>query len=91
MKIRRGIAYHGFSLNVDLKEDPTRFVVCCGISCTRMISMNQLLTAPVPLHLVRKTVTASFAEVFGVSLEPRAPEEFLNKLPGYETGKRLLH
>jgi len=88
VKIRRGIGYHGFSLNVDLKEDPTRFIICCGMSCTRMVSMNQLLAVPVSLHLVKKTVALSFAEVFRVPLEPCLGEEFLKKLTAYETSSR---
>ncbi len=75
VEIRRGIAYHGFSLYVDLKEDPTRFVVCCGIPVPYCISMKSTPYCSCPFAPREKTM-ASFAEVFGVSLEPRAPEVF---------------
>ena len=48
VRIRRRITSHGFSLNVDLKIDPTSFMVCCGTPGIRMVSLNELLSDPVP-------------------------------------------
>jgi lipoyl(octanoyl) transferase len=80
VKIRRGIAYHGFSLNVSLEQDPTQFIVCCGMSHTRMISLNQLLVEPVSMKTVRKSVAYFFSRVFNVTLEPCPSQTFLESV-----------
>ena len=69
VRIRRRITSHGFSLNVDLKIDPTSFMVCCGTPGIRMVNLNDILFEPVPSAPVRRAVADSFAEVFGVTLE----------------------
>jgi lipoate-protein ligase B len=81
VKIRRGIAFHGFSINVDLRDDPERFVVCCGTACTRMVSINQLLPTPVSSAFVRKALAEAFSEVFRVQMQSLSPAEFMKSLP----------
>ncbi len=77
VRIRRRITSHGFSLNVDLKIDPTSFMVCCGTPGIRMVNLNDLLSDPVPPALVRRVVADSFAEVFGVTLERASLDQAL--------------
>jgi lipoate-protein ligase B len=77
VKIRRGIAYHGLSINVHLQEDPTQFVVCCGAACTRMVSINELLPQPVSAAQVRRALAAAFAQVFRVKLAPTPAADLL--------------
>jgi lipoate-protein ligase B len=70
VRIQRRVTYHGFSLNVDLQMNPCELIVSCGMPDTRMVSLNQLLPRPVNVKTVRKAIARSFADVFGVSLEP---------------------
>jgi lipoate-protein ligase B len=69
VRISHRITSHGFSLNVDLKIDPTSFMVCCGTPGIRMVSLNEILSEPVSPALARQVVADSFAEVYGVTLE----------------------
>jgi lipoate-protein ligase B len=77
VRIRHRITSHGFSLNVDLKIDPTSFMVCCGTPGIRMVNLNELLSDPVAPGLVRRVVADSFAEVFRVTLERASLEQAL--------------
>ncbi len=77
VRIRRRITSHGFSLNVNLKMDPTSFMVCCGTPGIRMVNLNELLSDQVPPALVRRVVADSFAEVFRVTLERASLDQAL--------------
>lgn len=89
VKIRRGIAFHGFSLNVDLQEDPARFVVCCGAECTRMVSMNRILAEPVSAAHVRTAIADAFSQVFRVPVVPCPVEEYLARIQT-EAGREMV-
>ncbi len=77
VRIQRRITSHGFSLNVDLKKDPTLFITCCGDPGIRMVSLNQLLTAPVPAGRLRQIISDSFSEVFKINLVKLPLEQVL--------------
>ncbi len=77
VRISRRITSHGFSLNVDLKTDPTSFVVCCGTPGIRMVNLNDLLSDPLPPALVCRVVAESFSEVFGVTFERASLDQAL--------------
>jgi lipoyl(octanoyl) transferase len=80
VRIRRGIAYHGFALNVDLQEDPSRYIVCCGMPETRFVSVNELAPEAVTLQSMRDAASAAFSEVFGVTLKPCSLDELRARL-----------
>ncbi len=69
VRIQRRIASHGFSLNVDLKMNPSKLIVSCGMPDARMASLNQFSRCPVTVESVRKAVASCFADVFDVYLE----------------------
>jgi lipoate-protein ligase B len=77
VRIQRRITSHGFSLNVDLQMNPSALIVSCGMPDARMVSLNQLVPRPVTVDSVRKAVARSFADVFGVSLEPGSLEQIM--------------
>jgi lipoate-protein ligase B len=77
VRIHRRITSHGFSLNIDLRINPTSFLVCCGNPEIRMVSLNELLPNPVTIASVRRVLASSFAEVFKVSLERASLEQVL--------------
>lgn len=49
--ISRGVAMHGFALNVDNDLQPFEWVVACGLPTTRMTSVCHELTRPTGTHL----------------------------------------
>ncbi len=81
VRIRRGVTYHGFSLNVSLDVDPTDFTVLCGMPEARMVSLRELIGFPVSVESVNEVVARSFEEVFGVTLECSPLDETLLRSP----------
>ena len=66
--IRRGIAFHGMALNVNLSLRPFGWINPCGLQDTRMTSMEQELSRKVLMNQVRQRVKCHFKAVFGVDL-----------------------
>lgn len=77
VRIHRRITSHGFSLNIDLRVNPTSFLVCCGNPEVRMVSLNELLPDSVTMASVRPILASSFAEVFEVRLERASLEQVM--------------
>lgn len=75
VRIKRRITYHGFSLNVDLKLDPSEFIIACGMPSTRMVDLTQVTGRDIDTKAVRNAVADSFSAIFGVGLQPASPEE----------------
>jgi lipoate-protein ligase B len=66
--IRRGIAFHGMALNVNLSLKPFGWINPCGLQATRMTSMEQELSRKVLMNQVRQSVKCHLKAVFGVDL-----------------------
>jgi lipoate-protein ligase B len=66
--IRRGIAFHGMALNVNLSLRPFGWINPCGLQDTRMTSMEQELSRKVLVNQVRQSVKYHLKAVFGVDL-----------------------
>jgi lipoate-protein ligase B len=66
--IRRGIAFHGMALNVNLSLRPFGWINPCGLQDTRMTSMEQELSRKVLMNQVRQSVKYHVKAVFGVDL-----------------------
>ena len=77
IRISRRIAFHGFSVNVDLQANPSEFMVSCGMPDARMISLKELVAKPVSMEAARTALVKSFAEEFRVNLEPCSLEQVL--------------
>jgi lipoate-protein ligase B len=69
IKISRRIAFHGFSVNVDLQKDPSEFIISCGMPETRMISVNELVDHGISMEWAKAAIMRSFAAEFSVDLE----------------------
>jgi len=66
--IRRGIAFHGMALNVNLSLRPFGWINPCGLQDTRMTSMEQQLSRKVLMKQVRQSVKYHLKAVFRVDL-----------------------
>jgi lipoyl(octanoyl) transferase len=58
--IRKGVAIHGFALNVTTAPGAFSLIVPCGLSCTKMVSMASFGDAPA-LEPLAARVAAAFA------------------------------
>jgi lipoyl(octanoyl) transferase len=65
--IRRGVAIHGFALNVTTALDAFSLIVPCGLSCTKVTSLVALGTTTPPLPELAERVAAAFAARRGQS------------------------
>jgi lipoate-protein ligase B len=78
-RIKRGISFHGFALNVDPIMAHFQLIVPCGLN-EPVTSMRQVLGEPVPMNEVRGRVRHRFREVFGTRLEPMGWEAIVPSL-----------
>lgn len=62
--VQRGVALHGFALNVSTNLKHFDLIVPCGLSDVTMTSMEKLLGRPVDMAEVKREVEAAFREVF---------------------------
>lgn len=75
VKISRGVACHGFSINVNTDLSWYDRIVPCGIEDGRVTSMERLLGHPVDLAEVSERVAARFGEGMGLDLELPQPSQ----------------
>ena len=63
--VRAGVAYHGFSLNVNVHLAPFRLIHPCRLESDVMTSMQAVLGGPVDEHAVTKSVGQAMLDYFG--------------------------
>jgi len=68
-RIERGVTYHGFALNVAPNLKHFALIVPCGLTNTKVTSMERELNRRVPMELVRKRLVRHFGTVFGMDME----------------------
>ena len=73
VKISRGVAYHGFSINVNTDLSYYDRIVPCGIEDGQVTSMERILGHPVELAKVAARVAERFGEGMGVHIELPQP------------------
>lgn len=71
LRVRRGCAYHGLSLNVDMDLEPFSRINPCGLLGMRVTQIRDL-AGPVAMEVVRARLLDALARVYGVSL--RTPD-----------------
>ena len=77
VKISRGVAFHGFALNVNTDLSYYRHIVPCGITDRPVTSMTTQLAAPCGITAVRTALAAHFGNAFGLQMT----EEPLDQAP----------
>jgi len=68
--IRRGIAFHGIALNVNLSLEPFSWINPCGLSGILMTSLKEEGAENVDMALVRDGMVRHLAAVFGIRTVP---------------------
>ncbi|MCH8989606.1 MAG: lipoyl(octanoyl) transferase LipB [Chloroflexi bacterium] len=69
VKISRGIAFHGFAINVNTDLSYYQHIIPCGISDRPVTSMATILGEQVDMELVRYGLVYQFGREFGFSME----------------------
>lgn len=70
VRIRRGVAFHGFALNVAPNIHHWGFIIPCGITDGGVTSLaREMPTCPL-MSAVRERIATHFAEIFQVELIP---------------------
>ena len=75
VKISRGIAFHGFALNVNTDLTYYQNIIPCGIADRPVTSMASILGQPVDMELVRYGLAYQFGWEFGFRMEDGLPEQ----------------
>lgn len=65
LAVRRGVSFHGFSLNVGMDLEPFDWIHACGKKNLRLTSLEAHLGEKVPLPKVKRTVASLFARGLG--------------------------
>ena len=75
--VSRGVTTHGFAVNVENDLQPFEWIVPCGLEGVRMTSVIAERHDPTAgaLGPFAETITRRFAEAYGRTARPAAPEE----------------
>ena len=74
VKISRGIAFHGFALNVTTDLSYYRHIVPCGITDRPVTSMEARLSGSVGMAQVQITLATRFGQNMGLAMTEGTPE-----------------
>ena len=72
IKMSRGVAFHGFSINVNTGLSYYDRIIPCGIEDRPVTSMAKLLDGPVDLEMVRYSLVYQFGKAMGFRMEEAA-------------------
>lgn len=64
IKVTKWVSMHGFALNVNNDLSLFQTIVPCGIADRPVISLQQLLGHPVPMELVKQSISHHFERIF---------------------------
>lgn len=67
--IRRGITFHGFSLNINNSMEPFTWINPCGLAGIKMTSISNELGYTVSVENVYERVKCHIEQIFGVNLK----------------------
>ncbi|MDA1128417.1 MAG: lipoyl(octanoyl) transferase LipB [Chloroflexi bacterium] len=82
VKISRGIAFHGFALNVNTDLAYYQNIIPCGIADRPVTSMASILGKAIDMELVRYGLDYQFGQEFGFKMEDAAADAVLgNTVP----------
>jgi lipoate-protein ligase B len=81
VRIKRGVTFHGFAVNVTPNMTHWSMIIPCGITDGGVTSLAQKMDRVPPMARVRQRVAASFAERFGVELVPTTLQDIEKSVP----------
>ena len=69
VRIRRRVAFHGFSINVDMQIEPDELIISCDLPDARLVNLRDYTDSTVTMDAVKEETARSFRSVFEVDLE----------------------
>ena len=75
ISVRRGVSFHGLSLNVNLSLKPFNWINPCGLQDIGVTSIKRESSQKISMGQVRKAVKFHLGSCFGVDLLPADPDE----------------
>ena len=81
LKVSRGVASHGLSLNVNADLDYYRHVIPCGSPNITVTSMQKLLAQPIDMVGMAYTLQYHFGRLFTLKMVEADPEAVLAGIP----------
>ena len=91
LAIRRGICFHGMSLNVNIAMKPFGWMHPCGLRKIGTTSIKQELSRKVSVDKVREAVKNHVESIFGINLINISLPELLKKLNKNATIQPQIH
>jgi len=79
ISVKRGISFHGCSLNVNLSLKPFKWINPCGLQNVGVTSMEEELSQKISMSQVREVLAHHFESVFGFDLV-RIDDKKMNRL-----------
>jgi lipoate-protein ligase B len=81
--LRKGVSFHGLSLNVNVDLDPFSWIQPCGLQGVSMTSVKQELGEEVPMDAVYRAVKEGFKSVLNLALDeisyPDLRQQFISR------------
>ena len=68
VKISRGVAYHGFAININTDLSYFDYIVPCGIEDRSVTSMAKILSQRVEMDMVQYSLTYQFGKAMGFQM-----------------------
>jgi len=68
ISVKRGISFHGCSLNVNLSLKPFKWINPCGLQNVDVTSMEEELSQKISMSQVREILAHHFESIFGFDL-----------------------
>jgi len=68
ISVKRGVSFHGCSLNVNLSLKPFKWINPCGLQNVGVTSMEEELSQKISMSQVREVLAHHFESVFGFDL-----------------------
>ena len=74
VKVSRGVAFHGFAVNVNTDLSYYRHIVPCGITDRPVTSLAEELNRPVAIECVRRRLAHGFGLAMGLQMVEGLPQ-----------------
>jgi lipoate-protein ligase B len=78
--LRKGVSFHGLSLNVNVDLDPFSWIQPCGLQGVSMTSVKQELGEEVPMDAVHRAVKEGFKSVLNLALDEISYQDLRQQL-----------
>jgi lipoate-protein ligase B len=84
--VRRGIAFHGMSLNVNVALEPFGWINPCGLQGISATSVERELSRTITMEHAREATYRAVQDVFGVELVETTVPELRRRMEGKKSG-----